>query len=136
MYTKLNFDKGAYDTLNSNGLEYISNDSLRSQIVRAYELEFPRILFFGDEKRSDFVHEKRDRLLEILLDVDVVPRDKIFTITESVTLNTTQKISALKRLMHLQIALSKRYQDLLSRQIILINNLLLPIDKELEKLEH
>ncbi len=132
---KINFDNGAYETLKSKGLQYVRNDSLRSLIVRTYELAFPRTVFFGDEKRSDFVYEKKDVLLEILLDLDVVPEDKNFLITESITLNTTEKVTALKRLMYQQIELSMRYKELLDRQLIYINKLLLPIGKELEKLE-
>ncbi|WP_412561060.1 DUF6090 family protein [Winogradskyella sp. MIT101101] len=132
---KINYDKGAYETLKSKGLEYIKNDSLRSLIVRTYELSFPRTEFFGDEKRSDLVFEKKGMLLEKLLDLDIVAQDKTFFISESVTLNTTEKRTALKRLMYQQIQLSRRYKELLNRQLIYINRLLTPLGKELQKSE-
>lgn len=132
---KINFDKGAYETVKSKGLEYIRNDSLRSLIVRTYELAFPRTVFFADEKRSDFVFQKKDVLLEKLFDLNVIAQGKGFVIAKSVTLNTNEKRTALKSLMFQQIELSRRYKDLLSRQLVYINRLLIPLEKELKKLK-
>ena len=41
IHLNLTYDRGPYESLKASGLEKVSNDSLRSALVRAYEVDLP-----------------------------------------------------------------------------------------------
>ena len=131
---KISFDNGAYETLKSKGLEFIRNETLRSLIVNIYEVHLPRNEIFGDEMRSDYIYEKIEKELEILYDLNIESHDNFNRMIESVTLNSIEKINALKRYIHLQINISEFYKEHLDRQARFISSLLVPIRREVDKL--
>ena len=131
---KISFDNGAYEALKSKGLEFIRNETLRSQIVNIYEVHFPRNEIFGDEKRTDYIIGKIEKELEILYDFHIESQDNVNRMVESVTLNSIEKINALKRYIHIQNDISEYYKEHLDRQTRYINSLLVPMRQELDKL--
>ena len=131
---KISFDNGAYEALKSKGLEYIRNETLRSQIVNIYEVHLPRNEIFGDEMRGGYIIEKIEKELEILYDLNIESHNNVNTMIESVTLNSIEKINALKRYIHVQINISEFYNEHLDRQTRYINSLLVPLRQELDKL--
>jgi len=54
------YDKGPYESLKSIGLEKIRNDSLRSALVRFYEVEMPLRIIFVDINKTLNETERRD----------------------------------------------------------------------------
>ncbi|WP_207764273.1 DUF6090 family protein [Hanstruepera neustonica] len=66
-YTKLGqdvfmrFDSGPFEALKSNGLDIISNDSLRTAINNAYTAELPIYTFFS----NDFYNQNKSEISEL-----------------------------------------------------------------------
>ena len=73
--------------------------------------------------------------LEILYDFHIESQDNVNRMIESVTLNSVEKINALKRYIHLQIDISEFYKEHLDRQARFISSLLVPIRREVDKLK-
>ena len=59
------YDKGAYESLKSHGLEIIQNDSLRQKIVRVYENDLPLGILFIDVDRHIETELRQKYILEL-----------------------------------------------------------------------
>ncbi|GAA4806936.1 DUF6090 family protein [Litoribaculum gwangyangense] len=57
----MRFDNGPFEALKSNGLDIISNDSLRTAINNAYTAELPIYTFFS----NDFYNQKKTKISEL-----------------------------------------------------------------------
>jgi len=68
------YDQGVYESLKSNGLERIRDDSLRAEIIHHYESRLPRYEWFIDGQDEIHVEETR-RLEERFLKYDFTRDD-------------------------------------------------------------
>jgi len=128
----LNFthDRGPYESLKANGLEKVSNDSLRSALVRAYEVDLPFRKIQSEQFNAEnkLIREPlRDELA--LFNLVVKGKDTIF-VGKSVKLETLINNQNFLKYIDLDERVSRIYRQWIKDDLALYQNLLDLIELE------
>ncbi|MFC4720936.1 DUF6090 family protein [Geojedonia litorea] len=127
------YDKGAYESLKSHGLEIIQNDLLRQKIVRAYENDLPLGNLFIDVNRQIEDELRQNYILE-LTEYDYERSDngqwKGKTI---IHFEKIKESTLLKNLFRLETSVASNYIMRLEDIISDFENLIYSIETELNK---
>lgn len=125
-------DRGPYESLKANGLEKISNDSLRSALVRAYEVDLP----LRKEQSEQYNAENkliREPLREDLMTFSLViqNKDTIF-VGKSAKFKEFKDHPSLLKYIDLDERVARSYRNWIESDTVLYTNLIEFINIELE----
>lgn len=127
------FDKGPFESLKSKGFDYIKNDSVRSKIIRFYEVSLPLGVIFVDYNK-DINSLRRKRLRDSLTNHVYKKQDSSWRIQRTLNLNNIKKSNYLQQLLDLEQTASDNYKDRLNSIIGNYQEMILLIENELERL--
>ena len=103
------YDKGAYESLKAYGLDKISNDSLRPDLVRFYEVSLPLSTLFIDEEKEVY-KARQARLLEKLRSFSYFKEeDGNWTLDMEIDFKSLKEKEAFKELMNLEWDVARNY---------------------------
>ncbi|MFZ9004362.1 MAG: DUF6090 family protein [Robiginitalea sp.] len=103
------YDKGAYESLKAYGLDKISNDSLRPDLVRFYEVSLPLYIIFIDEEREVY-KARQASLREKLRSFSYFKEeDGNWTLDMEIDFKSLKEKEAFKELMYLEWDVARNY---------------------------
>ena len=127
------YDKGAYESLKSHGLEIIQNDSLRQKIVRNYENNLPLIIVFIDNDRN-VQSELRQKYILELTTYDYKQSDNGQWIGyTNIDFKKIKDSKSLRNLFRLETAVASNYIRRLEAIIAEFESIISDIENELGK---
>jgi hypothetical protein len=129
-----NYDKGAYESLKSQGLNIIQNDSLRQKIVRIYENDLPLGIEFINLNRQ-FQHQLRENY-ELELTEYNFERSKNGKWVGGIDVDfkKIKNSNTLKKLIRLEEEVALNYKYRLENEIKDFESLILLIENQLKNL--
>ena len=127
------YDKGAYESLKSKGLEIIKNDTLRQKIVRTYENDLPLgIEFIGINK--DLNAQLRNTYLQKLIEYDFkMLENGQWSSDTDIDFMKIKENKTLKQLISLETRVASNYMYRLKDLISDFEDLILHVKNELTK---
>lgn len=127
------YDKGAYESLKSYGIDLIRNNSLRKHIVMMYENDLPLGVIFIDDNR-DVQEEMRYKLTnEIFTFRDETFNEHIGIGIPKIDYSTLKNNRAFNQLVYLEKDVTNNYIRRLEDNISDMEKLILNIQNELNK---
>ena len=125
----LSYDKGAYETLKSAGLEKIRNDSLRFMLIRYYEVSLPRTANFLNEIEQRFEPQSEELYDELtdqgLIETNFVLEDSSWTVGFKPNLALLLSSPDFKKQIRIEMSAERGYRNrlevLISRTEGMIN---------------
>ena len=102
------YDKGPYESLKSGGLDKIKNDSLRSGIVRFYEVTMPMANIFLDYKR-EIQNNKRELFRERIFEKYYVKEDGKWMIKNRMNFNKAKNSKDFMELIFMERRVANNY---------------------------
>lgn len=129
------YDKGPYESLKALGLDRISNDSLRNNLVRLYEVSLPLSLKFL-ENRKDDQEAKRSAYFESIVDyrlIKEIDTDTTLFVVKMTDLITLQTNPDFLRLIDLEERVNRIYRTGLEKIKSDIEQMMIVINNELNK---
>lgn len=103
------YDKGAYESLKSYGLDKIQNDTLRKVLVRTYEVDLPLWVVFINNDRN-VQAQRRAELVDQLMSYSFKESTSDhFELRKDLSLNGLKENHAFQRLIALEQDVSEEY---------------------------
>jgi len=126
------YDKGAYESLKSHGLEIIQNDSLRQKIVRVYENDLPLGIVFINNNRN-LQSELRQKYLLELTEYEYEKIDSLqWKGRQNINFLNIKDSKPLRNLFRLETSVASNYIRRLKDKIADFENLIDAIENELD----
>jgi len=128
-----NYDKGAYESLKSHGLDIIRNDSLRQRIIRLYENDLPLGIEFINNRR-ELEYQLRENYLLELTEYDYVQaQNGQWEGDINIDFRKIKDSQTLKNLIRLENEVASNYLRRLEDKVSDFENVILLIQNELSK---
>lgn len=128
-----NYDKGAYESLKSHGLDIIRNDSLRQRIIRLYENDLPLGIEFINNDRELQSQMRENYLLELTEYDYVQAQNGQWEGDINIDFRNIKDSQPLKNLIRLETGVASNYIRRLEDKISDFEDVILLIQNELAK---
>ena len=128
------FDKGPFESLKAKGLENITNDSIRSQLIRFYEVSLPLDIIFVDYDKENYAMRRkmfRDKLVNNVYK----KQDTIWRVLMDLELDYLKKSKDFKKWLELEQTVSDNYVVRLENIIKSYQKMIIMVENELKILE-
>ena len=127
------YDKGPFESLKSRGLDVIRNDSLRTEIIRFYEVGLPLGIIFLSNRDGDVYQKRKAEFRKALVDKEFEKQDTVWRVNFHVDFQKVKRSKEIRPWLGLEQGVSDNYIRRLESLIRQYKLRIALVDKELNK---
>ena len=127
------YDKGAYESLKAYGLDKVSNDSLRPDLVRFYEVSLPLSTLFIDEQKEVYKARQASLRKELRSFSYFMEEDGNWTLDMEIDFRSLKEKEAFKELMYMERNVAENYVRRLESVMSRFEEMIFLVEAEIGK---